>query len=184
MTTTTAYDRRHDPSTFPYGGGNYIPPTSAIPASSSPGRRQHANANANATNNNNNDRNHRGAHRRGRHRNVRCYRLNLERPRDIHIEQSPLEYGDYMSPWLKECRPQTVGPVEYCPPRHLGGRRHGVWNELMVWGGAGMGGDTGMGMAGTGMDGDVDVDDEKKMDHGNVRGGGGGYPGGVGEGRR
>eukprot|EP00585_Thalassiosira_rotula_P004010 CAMPEP_0196139174 /NCGR_PEP_ID=MMETSP0910-20130528/6549_1 /TAXON_ID=49265 /ORGANISM="Thalassiosira rotula, Strain GSO102" /LENGTH=331 /DNA_ID=CAMNT_0041399871 /DNA_START=145 /DNA_END=1137 /DNA_ORIENTATION=- len=49
----------------------------------------------------------------------RCYRLNLERPFDIHCEQSPLEYGDYMAPWTKEVYPDTVGPTEYCPPRHL-----------------------------------------------------------------
>jgi len=62
----------------------------------------------------------------------RCYRLNLERPFDIHCEQSPLEYGDYMAPWTKEVFPDTVGPVEYCPPRHLGGEEV-VWRELMRW---------------------------------------------------
>jgi len=62
----------------------------------------------------------------------RCYRLNLERPFDIHCEQSPLEYGDYMAPWTKEVYPATVGPVEYCPPRHLGGEQV-VWQELMRW---------------------------------------------------
>lgn len=33
---------------------------------------------------------------------LRCYRLNLERPFDIHVEQSPLEYGDYMKIWNGE----------------------------------------------------------------------------------
>lgn len=62
----------------------------------------------------------------------RCYRLNLERPFDIHCEQSPLEYGDYMAPWTKEVFPATVGPTEYCPPRHLGGEEV-IWRELMRW---------------------------------------------------
>jgi len=62
----------------------------------------------------------------------RCYRLNLERPFDIHCEQSPLEYGNYMAPWTKEVQPSTVGPTEYCPPRHLGGEE-AVWRELMRW---------------------------------------------------
>ena len=62
----------------------------------------------------------------------RCYRLNLERPFDIHCEQSPLEYGDYMTPWTKEVYPKTVGPTEYCPPRHLGGHEL-LWRELMKW---------------------------------------------------
>eukprot|EP00571_Detonula_confervacea_P004174 CAMPEP_0172315512 /NCGR_PEP_ID=MMETSP1058-20130122/25412_1 /TAXON_ID=83371 /ORGANISM="Detonula confervacea, Strain CCMP 353" /LENGTH=961 /DNA_ID=CAMNT_0013029597 /DNA_START=494 /DNA_END=3382 /DNA_ORIENTATION=- len=62
----------------------------------------------------------------------RCYRLNLERPLDIHCEQSPLEYGDYMTPWTKAVYPKTVGPTEYCPPRHLGGRED-VWRDLMRW---------------------------------------------------
>ena len=63
-------------------------------------------------------------------RPVRCYRLNLERPFDIHAEQSPLEYGDYMSPWGVEVRPLTTGPVHYCPPRHLGGNVD-IWRELL-----------------------------------------------------
>jgi len=107
----------------------------------------------------------------------RCYRLNIERPFDIHCEQSPLvrfnlvgwfvccvfccvfewvfgicfcivlayshifisnptnikqEYGDYMAPWTKEVYPKTVGPTEYCPPRHLGGEQV-AWRELMRW---------------------------------------------------
>lgn len=62
----------------------------------------------------------------------RCYRLNLERPFDIHCEQSPLEYGDYMAPWAKEVQPPTVCPTEYCPPRHLGGEE-AVWREMMRW---------------------------------------------------
>ncbi|KAL9184849.1 hypothetical protein ACHAXT_002626 [Thalassiosira profunda] len=62
----------------------------------------------------------------------RCYRLNLERPFDIHCEQSPLEYGDYMAPWTKDVYPATVGPTEYCPPRHLGGDPK-CWRELMRW---------------------------------------------------
>jgi hypothetical protein len=33
---------------------------------------------------------------------LRAYRLNLERPFDIHNEQSPLEYGDYMKIWNGE----------------------------------------------------------------------------------
>ncbi|KAL7466179.1 hypothetical protein ACHAXS_006466 [Conticribra weissflogii] len=63
----------------------------------------------------------------------RCYRLNLERPFDIHCEPSPLEYGDYMTPWGAEQLPLRAGPVEYCPPRHLGGRAE-VWRELLRWG--------------------------------------------------
>eukprot|EP00573_Skeletonema_grethae_P011618 CAMPEP_0201693660 /NCGR_PEP_ID=MMETSP0578-20130828/6183_1 /ASSEMBLY_ACC=CAM_ASM_000663 /TAXON_ID=267565 /ORGANISM="Skeletonema grethea, Strain CCMP 1804" /LENGTH=555 /DNA_ID=CAMNT_0048179227 /DNA_START=220 /DNA_END=1887 /DNA_ORIENTATION=+ len=60
----------------------------------------------------------------------RCYRLNLERPFNIHCEQSPLEYGDIFAPWSKEVRPVTVGPTEYCPPRHLGGDAV-VWRRLL-----------------------------------------------------
>ena len=63
-------------------------------------------------------------------RPARCYRLNLERPFDIHAEQSPLEYGDYMSPWGAEVRPISAGPVHYCPPRHLGGNVE-IWRELL-----------------------------------------------------
>jgi hypothetical protein len=63
---------------------------------------------------------------------VRCYRLNLERPLNIHDEHSPLEYGDYMSPWSMDVRPITVGPCEYCPPRHLGGSVE-IWQELLRW---------------------------------------------------
>ena len=63
-------------------------------------------------------------------RPARCYRLNLERPFDIHAEQSPLEYGDYMSPWGAEVRPISAGPVHYCPPRHLGGNVD-IWRELL-----------------------------------------------------
>lgn len=37
-----------------------------------------------------------------------------------------------MAPWTKEVYPSTVGPTEYCPPRHLGGERV-VWRELMRW---------------------------------------------------
>ncbi|KAL3787311.1 hypothetical protein HJC23_009557 [Cyclotella cryptica] len=33
---------------------------------------------------------------------LRAYRLNLERPFNIHNEQSPLEYGDYMKIWNGE----------------------------------------------------------------------------------
>mmetsp|Transcript_11403 Transcript_11403/g.24574 ORF Transcript_11403/g.24574 Transcript_11403/m.24574 type:complete len:832 (+) Transcript_11403:1481-3976(+) len=62
----------------------------------------------------------------------RCYRLNLERPFDLHCEPSPLEYGDYMTPWGEGALPPTVGPVEYCPPRHLGGRGE-IWRELLAW---------------------------------------------------
>lgn len=64
----------------------------------------------------------------------RCYRLNLERPFDIHCEQSPLEYGDYMTPWDKTVYPPTAGPVDYCPPRHLGGNA-AAWRELMTYAG-------------------------------------------------
>jgi len=64
----------------------------------------------------------------------RCYRLNLERPFDIHCEQSPLEYGDYMTPWDKSVYPPTSGPVDYCPPRHLGGNA-AAWRELMTYSG-------------------------------------------------
>ena len=60
----------------------------------------------------------------------RCYRLNLERPFNIHCEQSPLEYGDIFAPWSKEVRPVTVGPTEYCPPRHLGGEGN-IWRRLL-----------------------------------------------------
>lgn len=60
----------------------------------------------------------------------RAYRLNLERPFNIHCEQSPLEYGDIFAPWSKEVRPKTVGPTEYCPPRHLGGEGS-VWRQLL-----------------------------------------------------
>lgn len=42
------------------------------------------------------------------------------------------EYGDYMAPWTKEVYPKTVGPTEYCPPRHLGGEQV-AWRELMRW---------------------------------------------------
>lgn len=37
-----------------------------------------------------------------------------------------------MTPWTKEVYPDTVGPVEYCPPRHLGGRGP-IWRELVRW---------------------------------------------------
>ena len=37
-----------------------------------------------------------------------------------------------MAPWTKEVYPKTVGPTEYCPPRHLGGNAL-VWRELMRW---------------------------------------------------
>lgn len=86
----------------------------------------------------------------------RCFRLNLERPFDIHCEQSPLEYGDYMAPWSKEVQPPTVGPTEYCPPRHLGGEE-AVWRELMRWshGSAGAGRDQ-EGDAGAGEDAGVE----------------------------
>ena len=68
-------------------------------------------------------------HRTGR----RCYRLNLERPFNIHCEQSPLEYGDIFAPWTKSVRPKTEGPSEYCPPRHLGGGGD-VWRRLVSFG--------------------------------------------------
>lgn len=64
------------------------------------------------------------------HPSQRAYRLNLERPFNIHNEQSPLEYGDYMKLWNECDYPYTVGPVEYMPPRHLGGNES-VWRELM-----------------------------------------------------
>ncbi len=35
-----------------------------------------------------------------------------------------------MAPWSKEVYPITVGPTEYCPPRHLGGNIQ-VWQELL-----------------------------------------------------
>mmetsp|Transcript_36861 Transcript_36861/g.54208 ORF Transcript_36861/g.54208 Transcript_36861/m.54208 type:complete len:488 (-) Transcript_36861:344-1807(-) len=62
----------------------------------------------------------------------RCYRLNLERPFNIHCEQSPLEYGDIFAPWKKSVRPTLEGPVEYCPPRHLGGSGE-VWRQLLSY---------------------------------------------------
>eukprot|EP00984_Skeletonema_dohrnii_P026108 scaffold15399_cov108-Skeletonema_dohrnii-CCMP3373.AAC.5 len=62
----------------------------------------------------------------------RCYRLNLERPFNIHCEQSPLEYGDIFAPWKKSVRPTLQGPVEYCPPRHLGGSGE-VWRQLLSY---------------------------------------------------
>ena len=37
-----------------------------------------------------------------------------------------------MAPWTKEVYPKTVGPTEYCPPRHLGGEQV-AWRELMRW---------------------------------------------------
>ena len=37
-----------------------------------------------------------------------------------------------MAPWPKTVYPPTVGPTEYCPPRHLGGEGV-VWRELMRW---------------------------------------------------
>ena len=37
-----------------------------------------------------------------------------------------------MAPWPKSVYPPTVGPTEYCPPRHLGGEGV-VWRELMRW---------------------------------------------------
>lgn len=53
----------------------------------------------------------------------RCYRLNLERPFDIHAEESPLEYGDYMTPWtietLPDCAKIRGGPVEYKISLHM-----------------------------------------------------------------
>ena len=62
----------------------------------------------------------------------RCYRLNLERPFNIHCEQSPLEYGDIFKPWDKSVRPKTRGPVEYCPPRHLGGNEC-IWRKMLTF---------------------------------------------------
>lgn len=102
------YDQRHDPMTFP-PSGNYT----------------------SITRNNTTSTSCQQSSVRGS-RGVRCYRLNLERPFDLHAEQSPLEYGDYMAPWPVEVRPRTVGPVEYCPPRHLGGWTV-VWRELLRW---------------------------------------------------
>eukprot|EP00956_Cyclotella_meneghiniana_P041531 scaffold229838_cov50-Cyclotella_meneghiniana.AAC.4 len=61
---------------------------------------------------------------------IRAYRLNLERPFNILNEQSPLEYGDYMKIWNEKDYPPTMGPVEYIPPRHLGGNAQ-VWTTLM-----------------------------------------------------
>lgn len=50
----------------------------------------------------------------------RCYRLSLENEDfDIHSKPSPLEYGDYMTPWKKEDLPKCAGPIEYVPPVHL-----------------------------------------------------------------
>lgn len=40
-----------------------------------------------------------------------------------------------MTPWDKSVYPPTVGPVDYCPPRHLGGDA-AVWRELMLYAGS------------------------------------------------
>ena len=45
----------------------------------------------------------------------RCYRLNLERPFNIHCEQSPLEYGDIFAPWSKEVS-YIPTPFIHSPP--------------------------------------------------------------------
>jgi len=37
-----------------------------------------------------------------------------------------------MAPWSKEVYPKTMGPMDYCPPRHLGGNSQ-VWQELLRW---------------------------------------------------
>lgn len=39
-----------------------------------------------------------------------------------------------MAPWSKEVYPPTTGPMDYCPPRHLGGNSK-VWQELLRWSG-------------------------------------------------
>lgn len=54
---------------------------------------------------------------------IRCYRLSLEnKDFDIHSKPSPLEYGDYMTPWKLEDLPKCAGPIEYVPPVHLRAR--------------------------------------------------------------
>ena len=45
-----------------------------------------------------------------------------------------------MTPWDKSVYPPTVGPVDYCPPRHLGGNK-AVWRELMRYAGPESGAD-------------------------------------------
>ena len=62
-----------------------------------------------------------------------------------------------MAPWTKEVYPKTVGPTEYCPPRHLGGNSF-VWRELMRWSN-----NNGTSNATNGKGDECDDDEEEKV---------------------